>query len=305
MEYDLLNKLTHIYGPSGDEREISEFLLEYIDLHQSSWVTQPKVFQGEDFQNNIILVFGKPKTAVFTHIDTIGFTARYDNQLVSIGSPAIEPGTSLRGQDGLGPIECSLKSDDEGRVFHDFGRTVQRGTNLVWNASMKESGDYVEGPYMDNRLGVFASLKIAETLENGILVFSTWEEHFGGSVPYLIKFVHEKYKIRNTIVCDITWVTDGIMPGHGVVISMRDRNIPRREYVERVIGLADESGIPYQLEVEGNGSSDGREIQQSPYPIDWIFIGAAEQNVHSAHEKVHKSDIQSMIDMYNFLLERL
>ena len=33
--------------------------------------------------------------------------------------------------------------------------------------------------------------RIAESLENGIIVFSTWEEHKGGSVGYLGKFIYE------------------------------------------------------------------------------------------------------------------
>jgi putative aminopeptidase FrvX len=69
--------------------------------------------------------------------------------------------------------------------------------------------------------------------------------------------------------------------------------------------LADLSGIAYQLEVEGSGSSDGRELQLSPYPIDWCFIGAAEKNVHTPNEMVHKNDIDSMIRMYKYLMREL
>ena len=305
MNYTLLNKLTHLFGPSGDESEVRDFLIEYTELNMSNWKVKPEIIHGDDFQNNLILVFGKPKTAVFAHIDSIGFTVRYTNQLVPIGSPSIEPGTSLRGHDSLGPIECLLNSNSEGHVFYEFGRPIDRGTNLVWNESLIETKNFIESPYLDNRLGVFACLKLAETLENGIIVFSTWEEHNGGSVPYLVKYLYDNYQIRNTLISDITWITDGVFPGEGVVISMRDRNIPRREYLNRIIALASESGIPYQLEVEGQGSSDGREVQESPYPIDWLFIGAAEQNVHSSHEKVHKDDIESMIEMYKYLFKHL
>ena len=44
---------------------------------------------------------------------------------------------------------------------------------------------------MDNRLGVWNALKVAEKLENGIICFSAWEEHGGGSAGYLAKFIYE------------------------------------------------------------------------------------------------------------------
>jgi putative aminopeptidase FrvX len=111
--------------------------------------------------------------------------------------------------------------------------------------------------------------------------------------------------VRQALVADITWVSDGVEPGKGVVISMRDRNIPRKLFVNRLIDIATKGKINFQLEVEGMGSSDGRELQVSPYPFDWCFVGAPQQNAHTPHEKVHKSDIKSMIEMYQLLMEDL
>ena len=104
---------------------------------------------------------------------------------------------------------------------------------------------------------------------------------------------------------DITWVSEGVQPGKGVTISLRDHNIPRKVFLDKLLQLAAKSGIPYQLEVEGDGSSDGREIQISPFPIDWCFIGAPEELVHSPDERVYLKDIDAMIDMYNYLMKNL
>jgi putative aminopeptidase FrvX len=93
--------------------------------------------------------------------------------------------------------------------------------------------------------------------------------------------------------------------GKGVVISIRDSGIPRRSYVNKIIELASKSGIPFQLEVEGSGGSDGQSLQRSPYPIDWCFIGAPEDFVHSPDELVSKKDIESMIALYRFLMDEL
>ncbi|HAP70162.1 MAG TPA: aminopeptidase, partial [Flavobacteriales bacterium] len=71
------------------------------------------------------------------------------------------------------------------------------------------------------------------------------------------------------------------------------------------INIAKETDIPFQLEVEGSGGSDGLELQSSPYPWEWVFVGAAENNVHSPDEIVHKDDIKAMTKLYMVLMENL
>ncbi|MFA0961347.1 M20/M25/M40 family metallo-hydrolase [Roseivirga sp. BDSF3-8] len=302
---ELLKTLCEIHAPSGNESAMTDFVLDYVKSNKSKWTVQPKVISGDSFQDCIILVFGEPRTAIFAHMDSIGFTVRYEDQLVPIGGPQSESGYRLTGQDALGPIECELLADDEGGLSYKFGRAIQRGTDLVFKTNFRESQEYVQCCYMDNRLGVYNALKVCETLENGCVVFSCWEEHGGGSVPFLARYIHHNYGVKQALISDITWVTGGVHHGKGVAISLRDRHIPRKKYVDRILEIAEESGIDYQLEVEGSGSSDGRELQQSPYPFDWCFVGAPEDNVHSPDEKVHKHDIECMIALYKELMAKL
>ena len=53
-------------------------------------------------------MFGKPRTAIFAHTDSIGFTVRYGKQLVKIGGPRIEKGYELVGSDSKGKCEATL-----------------------------------------------------------------------------------------------------------------------------------------------------------------------------------------------------
>ncbi len=301
----LLKQLINIHAPSGSEFRMKEFLLQYVKEESKHWATKPKLIAGDEIHDSLILIFGKPRTAIFAHMDSVGFTTRYENQLVAIGGPHAENGIVLTGEDSLGPIECKLKVDDENRLFHDFPRAVDRGTTLIFKPTLKESNDFIEGTFLDNRLGMYSALKVAETVNDVAIVFSCYEEHGGGSVPPLIKILYEKYQIRQALISDITWVTDGVDHGDGVVVSLRDRNIPRKKFIDSILAITGDSGVPFQLEVEGAGSSDGREIHQSPYPVDWCFIGAPESNTHSPKEKVHIADVQAMIDMYNYLIPRL
>ena len=300
----LLQQICKIHAPSGEEFAMTKFLLNYIGKNKKDWKVQPTLHYGNGFQDNIIMVFGTPTTAIFSHMDSIGFTVRYDNEIVKIGGPVTNEGVELVGEDSKGKIEGKIIKKEK-KLFIDFDRAIDRGTSLTFKLNFRDTKNFIQSCYIDNRLGVWNALEVAKTLENGIIVLSSWEEHGGGSVGYLGKFIQEKYSVSQALISDITWVTEGVQHGRGCAISLRDSGIPRKSYVNRIIEIAKQSNIPFQLEVENAGGSDGNDLQKSDYPWDWCFVGAPEDNVHSPDEKVHKSDIQSMLDLYKILMKEL
>tara|TARA_R110002096_G_scaffold136909_8_gene289882 strand:+ start:19826 stop:20755 length:930 start_codon:yes stop_codon:yes gene_type:complete len=309
----MLKELCAIHAPSGSEANMKDFLLKYIEKNSSKWKVQPTIKHGKEFQDCLILEFGKPRTAIFAHMDSVGYSVGYDNELLKIGGPKAKESTSLVGEDRHGMVEGNLhyeieEEDGESRVIKTkliIDRIVERGTTLCYKQDYLETDDYIQSCYLDNRLGIWVALKVAETLENGVIVFSAWEEVGGGSVGYLSKYIYEQLAIQQALIADITWVTSGVKHGKGVAISMRDSGIPRRSFIDQIIALAEKSKIKFQLEVESAGGSDGNAIQRAPYPIDWCFIGAPEDNVHMPDEKVHKKDIDSMIALYEYLMKHL
>lgn len=308
MNLDFLEQLIGVKGTSGDEENIKEFILSYIEKNKSTWKVEPQIIQGAAFQDAIILVFGTPKTALFAHMDTIGFTVGYHKNLIKIGGPKTEDGYKLVGQDSKGEIETELmviEEDDQKKLQYVYDRNIDRGTNLSFAPNFRTTKEYIQSPYLDNRLGCYVALEVASQITDGIIVFSTYEEHGGGSVGFLGRYIYDEYKVRQALISDITWVTDGVQHGGGVAISMRDSGIPRRQYLNRIIKLAEQSDIPYQLEVEAAGGSDGTMLQKSDLPFDWCFIGAPEDNVHSPNEKVFLSDIDAMIRMHTYLMQHL
>jgi putative aminopeptidase FrvX len=301
----LLQQLCEVHAPSGEEAAMKEFLLGHIKKAKKNWKVQPVIIEGPELQDCLILKFGKPRTAIFAHMDTIGFTVRYQNQLLSIGSPDADAGTLLVGQDKHGPIVCELEYDSEHHAFYKFGRPIDRGTSLTYQVHFRESKTHIESAYLDNRLGIWAALQVAETLKDGVIVFSCWEEHGGGSVGYLAKYIYKKWGVRQALISDITWATEGVEMGKGVAISLRDRNVPRRAFLNHILSIAQASGVPFQEEVEGMGSSDGGELQRSHLPFDWCFIGAPSLKPHTPHEKVHTNDINAMVALYKVLMKEL
>lgn len=305
MDFNLLETLCQIQATSGDENRIKQFVLNYVEGNAPNWRKTPKIIEGKGFQDNLMLVFGEPSTAYYAHIDSVGFTSRYQNQLITIGSPEAQKGDVLVGNDALGPIECNITIDAKGNTFHDFKRTIEAGTPLVYKPNFQQETEKITSPYLDNRLGVFVLLQLAQELENGVLVFSTYEEHGGGSVAYLGNYLLTKYDIHQSVIVDVTWVTDGIQPGLGPVVSLRDAYIPRREFINKIVTHLDDSSLVYQKEVEASGGSDGSELQRSALPIDWCFIGVPVKNPHGSNEEANIFDIVRLISLLKSLLSKL
>jgi putative aminopeptidase FrvX len=303
---ELLKKLCSIHAPSGEESELTNFLVNYFLTEQDKWKCKPKLYYGKGFRDNLIAVFGHPKTAVFAHMDSTGFSVRYKKELISIGSPEIIQGTALVGKDEKGTIQCNLNINEEDNIIeYNYHREISRGTSLTFKPLFKTTKDYIEANYLDNRLGIRNALALAECAENVAIVFSCGEEHGGGSVELLSKFLHENFRIEYALISDITWASSGIMLGNGIVISIRDKMIPRKKFVNKIIELAKNNNINFQLEVESSGSSDGGYLHKCPYPIDWCFIGIAAKNVHSPTEIVYKRDIIELEKCYKILIDNL
>ena len=306
MDYSLLKELQAIHAPAGDEAPLRDFVIDYVEKNKAQWKVEPELIYGDDFQDCLILKFGTPKTAVFAHLDSIGFTVRYGKELVKLGGPRLTSGIKLVGEDSKGLIETELVVEPKTKALtYKLDRDIDRGTNLTFKPNWREDTHYIQNCYMDNRLGMWNALKVAETLENGVLVFSCWEETGGGSVGYLGKYIYEKWGVRQALISDITWVTEGVPHGNGVAISLRDSGIPRKSFVRKIVKIASESAVKFQLEVEDAGGSDGNALQKSPYPFDWCFVGAPEDHVHTPDEKVHKDDVNEMLKLYQLLMKKL
>jgi putative aminopeptidase FrvX len=304
---DLLKQLCNIQAPSGEEYRVKDFLLQYIEEHKAQWYVQPEICYGDEFQDSLLLIFGRPRTAIYAHMDNIGYTVKYNGEIIRIGGSKKESNIVLVGHDSQGDIECLsyMEESEESTLQYKASREIDRGTSLSYKMSFRETGKYVTSCYLDNRLGIYAALHVAQTLENGAIAFTCNEEHGGGNAQKLARYLWEKHRVNQALIADITWITEGVEHGKGVAISMRDSSIPRRLYLNKIIEIARRSGIPYQLEVEASGGSDGAMIQKSDVPVDWCFVGAAEENVHSPDETVHKDDIASMIALYKELMEKL
>lgn len=302
MNFDLLKKLCSIHSPSGDEYALTEFLINYFKENTKDFKHKPELFFGKDFKNSLVVVFGKPKTAIFCHIDKVGFTTRYNNQIIAIGSPDASYDDYIKGNinNTVQSFPIELKAENFIKIKTE--QDIPRGTTFIYNDNFIEDNEFIQSPYLDNSIGIFTLLHAATNANNTAFVFTTGEEQGGGCIPFLAKFLFEKYSIYNCIICDTTWTTNGVHLGKGPVISLRDTGIPRKIYTDKIIDFAEKSSIPYQIEVEDCGGSDGKELNNVPYPMDWCFIGVAQLNHHTSNERAFKNDIFENIKLYKYLI---
>ena len=83
-----------------------------------------RFFRDKHFTNEHIVIYSNwykfkdagITTAIFAHLDSIGFTVRYNNEIVKIGGPVTTEGIELVGEDSKGKIEGKIIKKEENKA---------------------------------------------------------------------------------------------------------------------------------------------------------------------------------------------
>jgi putative aminopeptidase FrvX len=299
-DLDLLFALVGIPGVSGDEGAVAAFL-------EGQLSTKANVALHR-IGDSLIAVKGTPKTAIFAHTDTVGYTLGYERELIPVGSPRPPDGAKLRCAEGLtGRVRFVNGKPVLRRVRNPDGNKAKPrpGTRWVYACKSRVQNDVVFSPYLDDRAGVWSALHALERCENIAVAFCTGEEQHGHGARVCADYLFRTHQITQALIADITWHTDQTPCGKGVVISLRDAFCPRQAFLDRVLTVAQQSNIAIQCEIQSAGSSDGGHILRSSVPIDWVFIGAPEKDPHTPRESAHVSDLHAMTDLLTYLVQHL
>ena len=233
-----------------------------------------------------------PRVAIFTHIDTTGFTVGYGGALIPIGQPQAVDGDRFRLCGDAAGTSGVITGD--GEVYTLRQLEVAPGDRVVYAAKPVVDGHHIHSPYLDNRAGMWAAMQALLQCQNVAVTFTTGEETSTSGAQICARYVYDKLGITRALISDITWDTEHVHCGSGVAISRRDHYVPSQGFVDQVVAIAANSGIPYQIEIESEGGSDGAGIERSGCPIDWAFVGAPEIDPHTSHEKLDLGDLDKM-----------
>ena len=300
LEYslDLLWDLLAQDSPAGDEGPLANWLEDWLSREAPDAAV-------ERLGDSLIVTRGEtPKVAVFAHLDTTGWTLGYGKRLVRIGGPDGEPG------DGIRPVRrpdtgSVLARRKDGSWTVDGKADAAPGSRFVYAAVPELKNDRITAPYLDNRAGLWAALHVLKACPSVALALSVQEETGSLGAQVTARSLYETRGITQALIADLTWDTKHVKRGLGVAVSLRDSSLPRQSYLNRVLALAEQSGIPFQREVESSGGSDGAGIDRSGIPMDWVFIGAPEKAPHTPRERVHVADLQGMVSLLVYLVNRL
>jgi len=280
---------------------------------------------------------GGPRIAIAAHIDEIGFLVRHvdDNgflrvQRVGGFDPRVlvaqrvqvhtRQGDSLPGvfQPASKPIHLmqpgeakDLKLED---LFVDLGMApdkvkeqVRIGDMVTLDRDLVAVGDTVVSKALDDRVGVYVMIEgIRKATESTAEIFAvaTTQEEIG-----LRGAQTSAYSIDPdiAIALDVTIAADipGGSPdahvtklGGGTAIKILDSSqIANPKVVDHLRELAEEHGIPHQLEILPFGGTDAGAFQTSRGGIATSTISIPTRYVHTVNEMAHVDDIQASVDL--------
>lgn len=320
---DLLKTLTSSVAVSGAEDNIVHLLSDILKDYGTVTV---------DSFNNIFCTFGTGiHILIDAHIDEIGLLVKNIsedgfikvdkcggvNRRMLLGSEVTVFGDAeyrgvistlpphlQKSEDGKMAPEFEDVSIDVGMCKLEAEKHIHPGDKITFNRNFAELiGNQVAGSALDNRAGVAAVLLAAERLRNMnakvTFMFSAQEEV--GLRGAKIGAYHND--IDEAIVVDVSFAytpfckhTDCGDIGKGPMIGISpflDRGMS-----DRLIGIAEREGIPYQTEVmSGATGTNADVITVTKSGIKAALLSIPEKYMHSTVEVVDITDIENVADL--------
>ncbi len=333
---ELLKKLSEASGIPGHEGGIRDIIREEL----SDVVDELKV----DLLGNLIAhKKGEgPRVAIAAHMDEIGFLVSYVDE--ETGFLRVEPlggfdprtliaqrvrvhtkSGVLIGAIGVKPVHI-LPEEERKKVpqvkdlFVDVGlgekakEIVSVGDMVTLHQEFVEMGDFVSGKSLDDRLGIYVGIEALKRVREhraDIYFVGTVQEEVGlrGARTSTFAIAPEiGVALDVTIACDIPDAKPQervTQAGKGVAIKLKDSaSISHPKLVRFLVELAEERGIPYQLEILPRGGTDAGAMQLAREGAAVVTLSIPTRYVHTAVEAAHKKDVQAAIDLLAAFLER-
>lgn len=335
---DTLKTLCYLSGPSGNEDEVRDYILERVLPHAAAVIT--------DSMGNLIIEkkgkkSGGKKILICAHMDEVGLIIkgiedegylRFDylggiDRRVLIGKQVFIGKDGVIGLIGIKPYHLVDKEEEKKvpeleDLYIDIGvksreeaeALVTLGDTAVFDDNVLEFGEgYLKAKAIDDRVGCAAMIKLIESdLPCDCTFAFTVQEEVGARGARIIS---------NRVAPDICIVLEGTtaadLPevpeskricrlGGGIVIPFMDRGaIYSRRLYQLVTELAEKNEIPWQTKTMIAGGTDAQAIQRSGVGVDTIAISAPIRNIHSPVSIAKISDFADMPRLAELLLEAL
>ncbi len=205
---------------------------------------------------------------------------------------------------------------DLGREGAEVRKRVQVGDFVVMNEPFMETPLKVVSKALDNRMAVFTAIEAVRKLSRSksghscelVVAFTTQEEVGlrGAQVAANNASAEIGIGLDVNLACDTPGIPDNqrvTKQGLGVAVMIQDSSmISDIELVRQSCKLAKKHGIPHQRAVLPRGGQDAGAIQRSGSGARCVAFGPGTRYIHTVTEMVHKSDLDSTIELLAVLI---
>mgnify|MGYP001437969564 CR=1 FL=1 len=327
MRQDLLAELCETPGPPGREDRIRAVVMRELRATCDEVEVDPV--------GNVVgrrRGGGGPKVLMAAHMDEIGFMVTHVDDrgflhIIPLGG--FDPKTlvaqrvqvhgreDLLGVMGVKPIHLMGEEErkklpkiedfvvDVGLPAARVRELVRAGDVVTRERALARLGDLVTCKSMDNRVGVYVLLEAVRALadhECEVVVVATVQEEVGLRGA---RVTAQREQPRVALAIDTTLANDaaGAKPhervstlGGGAGVKVYDTSVivPQR-VVDHLVRLAEERGIPHQLEVMTKGGTDTRELQLGGGGAVAGCVSIPTRYIHQVVETVHPDDVDACV----------
>ena len=336
FDFELLRELTETSGVPGYEDRVRAVVREELadatdDVRSDAMGNLVGTVEGS----------GAYEVAVAAHMDEVGFMVRNVTddgfvQLDALGGwdPRVlrAQRVTVHGEDGDLPgvigsapphtltEEQKEKADRVEDVHVDVGLPgdevadrVSVGDLVTMDQTTVELGDHVTGKALDDRVCLFAALEAARRIENPdatIHFVATVQEEVGLRGAHAVGFDLDPdlaVALDVTVANDVPGFEEGdhvTRLGDGVAVKLKDGSvITNPKVTRRLRDVADDEGVPYQLEVLPSGGTDTAGFQRVAGARPVGALSVPTRYLHTVTESAHADDVTATIDLLTAFLE--
>ncbi|NMA66847.1 MAG: M42 family metallopeptidase [Clostridiaceae bacterium] len=324
--FDLLKTLTQTYGPSGREKKVADTIRGLLENKVDEIRT--------DAMGNLICVkkgSGK-KIMLAAHMDEIGIIVTYIDEkgflrFGNIGgiSPLVILGQRVKFSNGtIGVIWYEEKIDNMKNVnlqkmYIDIGaaskqeaeKLVRVGDMAVFAGDTVLQNGRIISKALDDRIGCAILVELAlqnPDTDNEIYYVFTTQEEVGlrgaktaafGIIPDMALAID---------VCDTGDTPDckamAVKLGEGPAVKIKDRSVISHPHIkDKLIRLAEENNIPYQLEIMTHGGTDAGSIHITAGGIPSGGVSIPSRYIHDTAEMVDMNDVKNSVKLLKKFVE--
>jgi endoglucanase len=339
----LLSELCAVPAPSGAEAELADFL-------HGRWTQSCPEVRRDPTGNLIARVGGSgPRVLVQAHLDQVGYIVRHitdegfllldgsqgDRRMGPerrhpIGQPVKVLGRENGWVEGLlaaasGHVLTAEQREEHRIGYDDFWvelgladraaveeRGIHVGSPVVFSGPVREVGELLSGPSMDNRVGLAIMDALVDAIDEPELKCEVWlaatvqEENglHGARVVAQAERFDAAIALDVGLVGDIPTVQEREHParlGAGPIAVHRDSGIVYdRILTQHLLALARDCGLPAQDGLFAGYGSDGLALAESGSPTALLTVPT--RYTHTAFETVHPRDLEATLALVHALV---